>query len=1691
MTLMTLMIPAHPRDHFRASRIAVAMAFLGLLAALPARLEAQCTLSGSPVSFEPNPPGVSREGTPYLGSGFNNNLALYQNDGSGPYRLLMQESFGYSVLDLSNPVNPTALYYHDVRFPIGGRNSVTHHGDGQNNIQTIAVSPDGQRAAFSTTGPAAPFNTVVGSPDGGSGFTLWGDFNGQRASGTLIQHVGSRYIAYDILPNSATASDITTLPTSPLSALNMASETTSWPGGYLASIAGNYLLYQSGDAIRVIDASVPGPIGSITANYQQTTITSADFGGRTIAYYSAAVDPADATKLWVLVELEAAPGQRAPSYGLVSLTKGFAAPPLSAGSAIQIPWSPGDTFVNVGYASALIPSNGGLFVLMWTKRLLPTTEFRLYSTTAAAWASVPPGSFPVSGPGFALPTPTAGFADASSSAVYAYVSTTVSAYVIPMSCVSQNAPAVASMTVVNQAGAPLNNNDTVFLGDQVTITPSINPSPALQPLTRFGWNFDFDFHAGAASEDAGVGNWARLKAPDVFGSQASLPTPIPIVGPCDPQVGGTTPGSGTGCWTSVTTNGAFGGPDFTPPPSPGSSKALTFAFEANNALGSNGASLFTLNWKVPAAKLQSTQVLSAQLLVSGSDGHPTATGFKWYFGATPTTLTQASGCTGPTCLPTLDTKGTYYYWLTASYANGYVTADYDGTTNVGQPYTITDFAPAFTVNGATSGPITVVTNQNLTVLNSSQRGQTVTASGGYWYSLCSPAPCADNYILWPTMGDAPTSGTPPYSATIPIPATAGDYALKIRVNYTTGTAYWPDPAGTASFGLHVLDVQPLVVTASVNPSSAATNQQVTFSCNVSGGLAPYSYEWRSPISFIVGTQPTWQTTSSVAGNVQALCTVRDNQPTPAFSSDSATATFTGPPPPPPPPPPSGLSVSVSVYPNPATVNQTATFSCNVSGGSAPYTYQWRSPSTSTFIAGTSQTFQTSSPTPTSIQAGCTATDSAGASSGNTATLTINAPVAPPATCTDVNYSILDRDNGYISIPLSSGIFGQYFAVATGQNLVFQATGTGINGVDWTFGDPANGTGSGNPKWYTYATAGTFTATVTANSNAACTKSYRFIVAGPSGLFTARYADNSVFSSTHVESGKDLSFLATDIADSYAWNFGDGFTAAGKNPTHAFRVNASTNVTFTTTLTVTIGSLNWVTTQTFTVIPPPEPPKWFVAGLAYTPGAASGTVWQSDLTILNPDPTLSATYSLAFLDGKNPVAPKDLVWKPITLPAKQIFSASNVVSTFFGKPLGSYGAVIVRGDVAPVVPSITSRTYNNGDPGKGTFGLSVPATQATSGVSQQSSAAQQLLIGLRDDASADTNTGAYTNIGLVNLISTDWSHAHLTFFDAAGANLGVIPVDVPPYGVVQLTKPLTSGGGLANPPLALYRVQVTVDPGGAVYPYATVIDQASTDPIVVTPTEQPLNTYRVPGLVRLAGANNTVWRSRFTISNPSGGEARKVHMVFSYASCGANGCASRVSIMGDVTMNPGQTQSWDDFVKVWLTAKGDITVDDAKSYQDSFLDVSPGDANGDPLLVLGETYNSQPTGPVGLQLSGFTDLDGSSKTGAGKRLLLTGLASNTDFRTNVAFFLTSGTSGYFNVRVLSDTGVTLKTFGWNLSDSSPFKQFSDSDLFGGVNKSDRMSIIVDSFDGSSPVAAYATIIDNTSGDATFVKAQPAP
>ena len=407
------------------------------------------------------------------------------------------------------------------------------------------------------------------------------------------------------------------------------------------------------------------------------------------------------------------------------------------------------------------------------------------------------------------------------------------------------------------------------------------------------------------------------------------------------------------------------------------------------------------------------------------------------------------------------------------------------------------------------------------------------------------------------------------------------------------------------------------------------------------------------------------------------------------------------------------------------------------------------------------------------------------------------------------------------------------------------------------------------------------------------------------------------------------------------------------------------------------------------------------------------------------------------------------------------------------------------------PVLTSRTFNTGDPAKGTFGLSVPSTQPSSGLTTQAALSQQFLIGLRDDATA------YTNIGLVNL-TTDWSHARLSFLDRSGAtSLGQVNVDVPPYGVAQLSRPLfaspPSGVGFPDP-LEAFSVKVTVLSGGAVFPYATVIDKRSTDSVVVTVSDRPSNTYRVPGIIRLQGANNTVWRSRFYITNPST-STRRASLSYSFVPCDATGCKNRVTgLQGEVTLLPGETLWTDDFPKVWLSYFG-FNVSDTTAYQASYIDVAPaaGDPIQEPLLVLGETYNDQPSGPVGLQVPGFTDLDAASKTGANKRLLLAGLVSNASYRTNISVFLQSGTSGRCTVRVLSELGVELARQDVGFGGSTTFVQLNDNNtgIFSSLSGTrERLDVVIDSFDGA-PISAYATIIDNTSGDATFLKAQPAP
>ena len=187
-------------------------------------------------------------------------------------------------------------------------------------------------------------------------------------------------------------------------------------------------------ALTVIDASSPGPAGNITSAYPSLTIPnlSSDPYGRHPTNFTAAVDPNDVTKLWILVELAAASGETWPSYGLVSVTRSGNALLASALPGL-VPVATSGTWTNAGRVSSLVSSNGTLFVIMWAQRTSAPAQWGFFTSSPGTWPNVA-GSFqPVSALGN-LPATFASALAGKGTSVYQYFPTGVSAFAIPLTC---------------------------------------------------------------------------------------------------------------------------------------------------------------------------------------------------------------------------------------------------------------------------------------------------------------------------------------------------------------------------------------------------------------------------------------------------------------------------------------------------------------------------------------------------------------------------------------------------------------------------------------------------------------------------------------------------------------------------------------------------------------------------------------------------------------------------------------------------------------------------------------------------------------------------------------------------------------------------------------------------------------------------------------------------------------------------------------------------------------------------------------------------------------------------------------------------------------------------------------------------------------------------------------------------------
>jgi len=236
---------------------------------------------------------------------------------------------------------------------------------------------------------------------------------------------------------------------------------------------------------------------------------------------------------------------------------------------------------------------------------------------------------------------------------------------------------------------------------------------------------------------------------------------------------------------------------------------------------------------------------------------------------------------------------------------------------------------------------------------------------------------------------------------------------------------------------------------------------------------------------------------------------------------------------------------------------------------------------------------------------------------------------------------------------------------------------------------------------------------------------------------------------------------------------------------------------------------------------------FVIPVAGSTAGAGGTRWATQLSIFNPQ-QYGLKVSLTFLPTGLDTGSEYL----ITVPGNSTFFSSNVIGDVFGRSgTGALLAATFAQD-NPGVPDgvvdrafvISTTTFNNAS--SGTFGQGIPGT-LTGEMDYAFEKVSAVATGIRNFGKIGS-TGYRTNIGAVN--TGRYSIRLLvSVYDAQGRTIANhVPFDIAPLSHFQDRLPVDVDGGT---------VEFFVDDPyheAVVFPYASIVDNRSGDPVFVAP-----------------------------------------------------------------------------------------------------------------------------------------------------------------------------------------------------------------------------------------------------------------
>jgi uncharacterized repeat protein (TIGR01451 family) len=482
---------------------------------------------------------------------------------------------------------------------------------------------------------------------------------------------------------------------------------------------------------------------------------------------------------------------------------------------------------------------------------------------------------------------------------------------------------------------------------------------------------------------------------------------------------------------------------------------------------------------------------------------------------------------------------------------------------------------------------------------------------------------------------------------------------------------------------------------------------------------------------------------------------------------------------------------------------------------------------------------------------------------------------------------------------------------------------------------------------------------------------------------------------------------------------------------------------------------------------PPPDALIIPAVAHADGINSK--FQSDVRVTNSSAqpmkyqvTFTPTGDAGITSGKQTTVDID--------PGRTI-ALDDVLESWFGSN-GATGTLEVRplttsntstsaalpAGLANLLTFASSRTFNTTL--NGTFGQYIPAIPFSAFVGRGSDPSKSTILSLQQIAQSP----AYrTNLGIVEG-SGEPASVLISVFGDDGKKLTEFSQDLKGGQHIQLNSVLADKHVQVNDG----RIEVkVVSAVGKVTAYASVLDNLTNDPLLVTPVS--VNTtaasrYVIPGVADLSnGIAN--WQTDVRLFNPSTNVVKATLTFYSQ-----NG---GTPVSKDILLAPNQVQTFDAALHQFFGLTND----------GGALHITTTATT--PLVATARTYNQTSNGTYGQFISAVTANDAAA---LGTRpLQLLQIEESDRYRTNVGFAEVTGKAAKIEVTAVpSDSKVAAST-QIDLA-ANQFIQYPQLLKSMGLTNMYNARVTVKVISGQGRVTAYASVIDSKTNDPTFVPAQ---